>query len=192
MRSIASVEGSTTSSRAHLAVPGADSTAWLHQRPPPPSRAFSNPDIRSQPAFLHNPISERIRTAANSIRSAPTYRPRPYFRSRRIQKGTIDRPELREYDPREKYLTIIPLLGILLGLAFIAILAWNGWASVTTHVYCPVFTDDFSNGFNSTIWTKDVETGGYKYVAIPHIPSICITLLISLQQRRIRNDDRRG
>lgn len=100
-------------------------------------------------------------SANNSIRSAKTYNPRPYFRSRRIRKGTIDRPELREKDPRGIWITLLPLLGFLSGLAIVAVLSYTGYASVSNHKYCEVFIDDFSSGFNSTIWTKQVETGGY-------------------------------
>ncbi|KAF7559013.1 hypothetical protein G7046_g5140 [Stylonectria norvegica] len=93
--------------------------------------------------------------------SAKTYHPRPYFRSRRIKKGTIDRPELRDKDPRGIWITLIPIFGFLAGLLAIALLTWNGYASVSNHKYCEVFVDDFSAGFNSTIWTKQVETGGF-------------------------------
>ncbi|KAF3762091.1 family 16 glycoside hydrolase [Cryphonectria parasitica EP155] len=100
-------------------------------------------------------------SVGHSVRSAETYHPRPYFRSRRIRKGTIDRPELREKDPRGIWITLIPIFGLLVGLAAIALLSWSGYASVSNYQYCQVFVDDFSNGFNSTIWTKDVETGGF-------------------------------
>lgn len=96
-----------------------------------------------------------------SVHSATTLNPRPYFRSRRIKKGTIARPELNYKDPRGILITVIPLFGFVVGLTAIALLAWTGYSSVKHHTYCEVFTDDFSNGFNSTIWTKDVETGGY-------------------------------
>ncbi|KAF4334250.1 beta glucan-binding [Fusarium beomiforme] len=86
---------------------------------------------------------------------------RPYFHSRRVQKGTVERPELMIKDPRDKWITIIPALGIVVGLAAIALLSWAGYTSVDNYKYCKVFTDDFSNGFNSTIWNKHVEVGGY-------------------------------
>lgn len=89
------------------------------------------------------------------------YNPRPYFHSRRIRKGTIDRPELREKDARVIWATLIPAFGFVAGFGIIAVLTWSGYSSVSRHKYCEVFTDDFSSGFNSTIWTKHVETGGY-------------------------------
>lgn len=104
----------------------------------------------------------RFISAGNSIFSTRSPADlRPYFRSRRIKKGTIDRPELRDKDPRRHWITAIPFLGLALGLASIGALAWNGWASVSNHKYCEVFIDDFSEGFNSTIWVKEVQTGGF-------------------------------
>jgi hypothetical protein len=89
---------------------------------------------------------------------------RPYFHSRRIQKGIVERPDLAIKDPRAVWITVIPALGIVVGLAAIALLSWTGYASVDNYKYCKVFTDDFSSGFNSTIWNKQVEVGGYGYV----------------------------
>lgn len=103
----------------------------------------------------------RFFSASQSVRSVKTYNPRPYFRSRRIKKGTVDRPELREKDPRGIWITLIPAFGFFIGLSAIALLSWSGYSSVSNHRYCEVFVDDFSDGFNSTIWTKHVETGGY-------------------------------
>jgi type VI protein secretion system component VasK len=93
--------------------------------------------------------------------------PRPYFHSRRFKKGTVEKPYLAVKDPRGKWITVIPALGIVFGLAAIALLSWSGYRSVDKHEYCKVFTDDFSNGFNSTIWNKQVEVGGYGYVETP-------------------------
>jgi hypothetical protein len=107
------------------------------------------------------PKPSRFLSASHSVRSTKTYNPRPYFRSRRIRKGTIDRPELRERDPRGIWITLIPIFGFIVGLTAIALLSWTGYSSVSNHQYCEVFIDDFSGGFNSTIWTKHVETGGY-------------------------------
>ncbi|CAK7225893.1 hypothetical protein SCUCBS95973_006016 [Sporothrix curviconia] len=86
---------------------------------------------------------------------------RPYFRSRRIVKGTLDRPELRKKDPRWIWINIVPVVGILLGLAIIAVLSWTGYRSVVNHTYCLVFDDDFSNGINASIWQYEIQTGGY-------------------------------
>jgi hypothetical protein len=83
-----------------------------------------------------------------------------YFRSRRVKKGESERPWLEKTDPREKWTTIIPLIGIFLGSCVIGVLMWDGIRSVAKHNYCPVLDEDFSS-WNSNIWTKEVEVGGY-------------------------------
>lgn len=65
-------------------------------------------------------------------------------------------------DPKEKWVTIIPILGILVGLAVSGVLIYEGLQTVQNHVYCSVYQDDFSSGtLNSKVWTKEVEVGGY-------------------------------
>ena len=92
--------------------------------------------------------------------------PRPrYFHSRRIEKGTLERPWLDKKDPREKWVTIIPIIGILVGLALCGLLIYDGLQTISKHVYCSVYEDDFSSGqLNSKVWTKEVEVGGFGYV----------------------------
>lgn len=64
-------------------------------------------------------------------------------------------------DPKEKWVTIIPLVGIFVGLALSGVLIWDGLRSVVNHKYCEIFNEDFSNGLNSKVWTKEVEVGGF-------------------------------
>lgn len=64
-------------------------------------------------------------------------------------------------DPKEKWVTIIPLVGIFVGLALSGVLIWDGLRSVVNHNYCEILNEDFSNGLNSKIWTKEVELGGF-------------------------------
>lgn len=133
-------------------------------RVPHDERFSSAPNLTQDERFIIG--TPRLRhpkflSANHSIRSAKTYNPRPYFRSRRIRKGTIDRPELREKDPRGLWVTLLPFMGILIGLTLIVVLAYLGYSSVSHQQYCEVFIDDFSNGLNSSIWTKEVQTGGY-------------------------------
>lgn len=68
-------------------------------------------------------------------------------------------------DPREKWVTIIPLIGLALGFAFAGFLVYDGLKSVINHEYCPVINEDFSNGLDSKIWTKEAEVGGFGFVA---------------------------
>jgi len=84
-----------------------------------------------------------------------------YFHSRRVRKGEVEKPWLEKKDPKEKWVTIIPIVGILIGLAVSGFLIYDGLASVSHHNYCPVLTDTFSEGLNSKVWTKEVELGGY-------------------------------
>lgn len=64
-------------------------------------------------------------------------------------------------DPKEKWVTIIPLVGIFVGLALSGVLIWDGLRSVVNHNYCEILNEDFSNGLNSKVWTKEVEVGGF-------------------------------
>ena len=87
---------------------------------------------------------------------------RRYFHSRRIQKGTTAKPWLENKDPREKWVTIIPLIGLGLGICVVGLLIWNGLSSVVSHKYCPVLMEDFSSGtLDDNVWTKEVQVSGY-------------------------------
>lgn len=90
----------------------------------------------------------------------PPSQPR-YFRSRRVKKGSVERPWLDRKDPKEKWVTIIPLLGILIGLCISGFLVWDGLRSVVNHQYCPVLVEDWSEGFNEKVWMKEAELGGF-------------------------------
>lgn len=63
-------------------------------------------------------------------------------------------------DPKEKWVTIIPLLGILLGLGISGVLIWDGLRTVVNHKYCPVLDEKFAS-WNEKIWTKEIELGGF-------------------------------
>lgn len=82
-----------------------------------------------------------------------------------MKKGELERPWLNRKDPKEKWVTIIPLLGIFVGLALSAFLIYEGLQTVHHNVYCPVLMDDFTGGLNSNVWTKEVEVGGYGYAS---------------------------
>lgn len=83
-----------------------------------------------------------------------------YFRSRRVKKGDVEKPWLDRKDPREKWVTIIPIGGLVLGLIVVGILIWDGIRTVAVHKYCEVYTDDFSS-WNDKVWSKEVEVGGF-------------------------------
>ncbi|QIX00326.1 hypothetical protein AMS68_005843 [Peltaster fructicola] len=97
-------------------------------------------------------------TSTTALRAPP---PPRYFHSRRIKKGEIEQPWLKRKDPREKWVTIIPIIGFLVGLAISIFLVWQGLQSLSHHVYCQVLDEDFSHGLDSNIWMKEVEVGGF-------------------------------
>lgn len=94
-----------------------------------------------------------------------------YFQSRRIKKGDVQQPWLDKKDPREKWVTIIPIIGLLVGVAIAAILIYDGLQTVSRHVYCPVLDEDFSQGLRSSVWTKEVQVGGFGYAG-QRLPAI--------------------
>ncbi len=83
-----------------------------------------------------------------------------YFHSRRVKKDEVEKPWLSKADPKEKWVTILPIIGIFVGLAISAFLIWDGIHSVVTHKYCLVLEDNFET-FNNDVWTKEVQVGGF-------------------------------
>lgn len=84
-----------------------------------------------------------------------------YFHSRRVRKGEVEKPWTKTVDPKEKWVTILPVIGIVIGLGISGFLVWDGMRSVVKHKYCPVLEEDFSRGFNSDVWMKEVQLGGF-------------------------------
>ncbi|KAG4419429.1 hypothetical protein IFR04_007480 [Cadophora malorum] len=153
-------DGATGISLIHPAINPA--LARLRQKPPL-VRSETAPYLPALASSLQptQPSSPKAQTLHSPDSDEESIRLKPFFRSRRIRKGTIDRPELRERDPRLIWMTIIPTAGFVFGLVIIAVLVWDGWRSVNQHLYCHVFTDDFSNGLNPAIWETEVQAGGY-------------------------------
>jgi len=125
-------------------------------RPSTPLSPFADP-----PSLGATPYSSRPPSTIGSS-SALRQLPQRYFHSRRVRKGEVEKPWLQNKDPREKWITIIPLLGILLGLGVAGFLVYDGLRTVVNHKYCPVLSENFSSGkLDSSVWTKEVEVGGY-------------------------------
>lgn len=76
-------------------------------------------------------------------------------------------------------MTLIPLIGLLLGLGIAGFLVYDGIRSVVHHKYCPVMSDDFSEGLNTNIWTQEAEVGGFGYATTRSPISIQLTYLYS-------------
>ena len=92
--------------------------------------------------------------------AAPTY-----FRSRRVRKGEVQRPWLARKDPKEKWVTIIPVVGLVAGLILAGLLVWDGLRTVVSHKYEVVLDENFSSGsLDPKVWTKEVEVGGFGFV----------------------------
>ncbi|AEO61198.1 glycoside hydrolase family 16 protein [Thermothelomyces thermophilus ATCC 42464] len=84
-----------------------------------------------------------------------------YFHSRRVRKGEIEKPWTKQSDPKEKWVTILPIIGIIIGLGISGFLVWDGIRSVVKHKYCPVLIEDWSQGFNEKVWMKEVQVNGF-------------------------------
>jgi hypothetical protein len=107
-----------------------------------------------------------------------------YFRSRRIKKVEGQTPPKFKKDPKEKFLWIIPLTGLLVGLAITGILIYLKIGRLSSFKYCPVLDDDFSSGvLNPSIWTAENEVGGYGYVHAQNSNSKPILTLIDRNQQ---------
>lgn len=120
--------------------------------------------ITRQSSIAEDPFGNRFARGRPSISNEKaTPRPGVYFRSRRVGEKDIDHSWLKSIkDPRAKWLTIIPLIGIFLGLGVAGAFIYLGIKSVPVHKYCMVYEDTFSSGaLDSKIWTKEVEVGGY-------------------------------
>jgi hypothetical protein len=88
---------------------------------------------------------------------------RRYFHSRRIDPKTdIQRPWMARKDSKKKWYTIIPLIGVFLGLGLCALELYQGYMSVINHNYCLILDEDFSSGtLDDRVWSKEVSVGGF-------------------------------
>lgn len=73
----------------------------------------------------------------------------------------MEKPWVAKKDPKEKWVTIIPLIGLAIGLALAGFLVYDGLSSVVHHKYQIVLDENFSEGLNSAVWTKEAEVGGF-------------------------------
>ncbi|KAK4938004.1 hypothetical protein LTR10_021493 [Elasticomyces elasticus] len=117
---------------------------------------------RSGSENLFEKINYKARPSVARIERAPPRRG-VYFRSRRIKEQDVDLSWLKQKkDPRLKWLSLLPIIGLLLGFCVAGAYIFLGIKSVPIHKYCMVYQDDFSSStLNSDIWTKEVEVGGY-------------------------------
>ena len=126
----------------------------------------SNGKLSTQANPFATPVGSRPNTVSNSMFSSSTAlhrtaAPPTYFKSRRIKKGEQERPWLSQKDPKEKWVWIIPLIGLFLGLGLCGVQVWFGLQRISKHTYCPVLDEDWSGGFKEDIWTREAEVGGF-------------------------------
>lgn len=138
-------------------------------------RAPKNPFLTpygSMPASAVASTTSFQKSAQSYRSSQRTPHQRRYFHSRRIVKGNLERPWLKNKDPREKWVNIIPICGIIVGILLSGFLIWDGLQTVQKHNYCSVYETDFSDGLDEDVWTKEVEVGGFGYVSVAAIAGI--------------------
>ncbi|KAB2571124.1 Glycoside hydrolase family 16 [Lasiodiplodia theobromae] len=88
----------------------------------------------------------------------------PYFKSRRVPKGTVQTPKALQGKKRnDPWLWVIPMIGALVGFAVSGLLIWLGInANTSPYNYCPVLMEDFSSGsLDSSVWTKEIRLNGF-------------------------------
>ncbi|KAF7511312.1 hypothetical protein GJ744_004877 [Endocarpon pusillum] len=132
----------------------------------PQNRAHSPEDYIEDIAPVPNPFASPYGSNAQSTQtsSAALHQQglsQRYFHSRRVKKGEVEKPWTAHKDPREKWVTIIPLIGLFVGLAISGFLIYDGLRTVVNHEYCPILDEDFSKGLDEKIWLKEAEVGGF-------------------------------
>lgn len=161
----------------------------LQRRPPRPKRTHSSTANASGTASAEDPFSDRASqsphpatdtldslqrhprsasalsssTAPGGNDSAPG-RAR-YFHSRRVRKDEVIKPWVREpKDPAEKWIEIIPLIGLLIGLGLAGVLIWDGLRNVVEHKYCPVLDMNMAASIGNGFWYAEQQKGGFGLV----------------------------
>ena len=88
---------------------------------------------------------------------------RQYFHSRHLSsKESIDKPWLRDKDPRQKFGWILPVIGLLIGLGVAGFLIYDGLTRVENHEYCSILDENWSSGnVDDNVWLKEREVGGF-------------------------------
>ncbi|KYK60904.1 glucan 1,3-beta-glucosidase [Drechmeria coniospora] len=99
--------------------------------------------------------------SSSAVGSRFEERSQRYFHSRRVRKGEVDKAWLEKKEGKERWVTILPILGILVGLGISGFLVYDGLSSVVHHKYCPVMDETFDGGLNGDVWTKEVSVGGF-------------------------------
>lgn len=89
------------------------------------------------------------------------------FRERRLRHSSlntepIEKPWVGIKDPREKWATWIPFIGIIIGTIVMIGLAALGYLQRNKHTYKLVFEDNFmGTSINTDIWSHEVQLNGF-------------------------------
>ena len=128
---------------------------------PTASSSSSTTDISTSSQRLRRSAPDLSDSRASDGNDSRPGRAR-YFHSRRVRKDEAIKPWVKEPKERaEKWIEIIPLVGLLIGIIIAGILIWDGLRSVVDHKYCPVLNEDWSHGFRQEIWQPEIQVGGY-------------------------------
>lgn len=134
------------------------------------SSTKSRPETADEKSALGRRTPSRLNPFATPYSSnttrptSPALRPPPsksYFRSRRVEKGAVEKPWIKNRDPHEKWVTVIALFGILVGLGVAGLLVWDGMRGVVNNRYCSVYESDFTSDLDPQVWTREAEVGGF-------------------------------
>lgn len=98
-------------------------------------------------------------TRASSVQRRP---PPPYFKSRRLEKNSkIEKPWLKVKDPRRKWASLLPIIGLFIGCLIGGAIIWGQIRKIDHLEFCTVYEDDFSTGLDEDIWTKEAQVDGF-------------------------------
>ena len=121
------------------------------------ARSFSSPTYGTQRVS----IPESSTSSSLALPVAHEAEQRQCFRSRRLkEEERSQQPWIDKQDPREKWVTTIPLLGLAAGFGVALYLIVQGLYTVKHHNYQLVLDENWST-FDTTVWTKESNVGGF-------------------------------
>ncbi|KAJ9112880.1 hypothetical protein QFC19_000435 [Naganishia cerealis] len=101
------------------------------------------------------------KTGMTGRTNGTTMTARKPFQSTRL-KGEIYKPWLEHKDPALRWARWITLACIAIGFGLAGYICYDGVRAVpSVGKLCQVLDDDFSNGFNTDTWTREVRLDGY-------------------------------
>ncbi|GJE92365.1 glycoside hydrolase family 16 protein [Phanerochaete sordida] len=175
----AAMTGSTPALGGEGTLPRSASQTTIPMRAPflspasrPTSSIWSPPSYPSLPQHLTSQYPPSLTYLPNSPYASglSPYRPKmgkaPLPSSRLAEKLTPeDKPWLKKKEPRARCAYWLTIAMFFIGVGCSAIVIYFGWTGVRQlkdSDLCPVFTDDFSNGLDtSNSWNVTVSLGGF-------------------------------